>query len=432
MRIAIIGGGIAGLATAWLLQKDHDITLYEAASFLGGHARSIPVPCGDRVVYAETGFKYFFDGPYPTVMALMRTLGLTLRRCRASFSMTRTGHRVLVLPPRSPGHVGRLLANPQMLREAVGLYRFLAAGTELLTAKDWGPTLRQYVGRQPAFERIAGSFLYPFLASCWGAPQTLMPDFPAYDVLKVMRRGKGEGPGFYEIDGGVSTYVSALLSELGAARLLPGVGAARLQWTGVDWEVEDTSGDASPYDHVVIATSARHAGDLLSGVPEGAPLAALVRQFSHFDTHIVIHRDPGLMPERRADWAIVNVRVDGDAAWTTEWSGWRESLPVFRSWLPRGRPLPAGVVHEESFHHLVVTHASPALQRAIAAEQGRSGLFLAGMYTTDVDNHESALCSAVGLARALAPQSPNLQRLAASLDLERTSAFCRLHARDRT
>lgn len=412
MRIAIVGGGIAGLATAWLLQADHDVTLYEATPFLGGHARTIPVPCGNRVVYAETGFKYFFDGPYPTVIALMRTLGLDLRKCAGSFSMTRAGRPVLVLPPRSPGHITRLLANPRMLRETIGLYRFLGAGTELLTAKDWRATLREYADSQPAFAQIAESFLYPFIAACWGAPLTLMPDFPAYDVLKVMRRRKGEGPVFYEIDGGVSTYISALVSELGASRLLPGVGAARLLRSGTDWQVEDTRGNASAYDSVVIATSAPRAGDLLAGVAEHAALAALVRQFSHFHTNIVLHRDPGLMPERRADWAIVNVRVDADAAWTTEWSGWRESVPVFRSWLPPGRPLPEGVVHNESFHHLVVTNASPGLQRAIAAEQGRSGLFLAGMYTTDVDNHESALCSAVGIAKVIAPNSPNLGRLA--------------------
>jgi predicted NAD/FAD-binding protein len=197
---------------------------------------------------------------------------------------------------------------------------------------------------------------------------------------------------------------------------MTGVGAARLLWSGEGWRVEDTRGGAGAYDRVVVATSAPRAGDLLAGPTEGAPLAALVRQFLHFDTRIVIHRDPGLMPERRADWSIVNVRVDDDAAWTTEWSGWRENLPVFRSWLPPGRSLPEGVIHDHSFHHLVVNRASRTLQGAIAAEQGRSGLFLAGMYTADVDNHESALCSAVTLAQALAPDSPNLKRLAQSLD----------------
>ena len=51
------------------------------------------------------------------------------------------------------------------------------------------------------------------------------------------------------------------------------------------------------------------------------------------------------------------------------------------------------------------------LQRRIAGLQGRAGLWLVGMYAVDVDNHESALLSAVPLARALAPDSPNLQRL---------------------
>jgi predicted NAD/FAD-binding protein len=398
VRIAIVGGGISGLASAWLLQHAHDVTVYEAAPFLGGHARSIAVPCGERVVYAETGFKYFFDGSYPTLIGLARALGLGLRRCAPSFSMTRAGRGVLALPPRSPSQVARLFAEPRLLREAIRLYPILAAG---------------YVEGQPAAARIAESFLYPFVASCWGAPQAIMPDFPAYDVLKVMRRGKGEGPGFYEFDGGVSAYIAALIAELGAARLLPGVGAARLVREGRAWRVEDTRGDACAYDRVVVATSAPRAADLLAGPAEGAPLAALIGRFAHFDTRIVIHRDASLMPARRADWALLNIRVDPDAAWTTEWSGWREQAPVFRSWLPAGRALPEGTVHEQSFHHLVVTRESPALQRSIAAEQGRAGLFVAGMYTTDVDNHESALRSALPVAQALSPASPNLRRLLA-------------------
>src|SRR5262245_37504549 len=85
-RIAILGGGAAGLVTAWLLQPHHDVVLYEAAPHLGGHARTIEVPTPEGPVFAETGFKYFFDLSYPVVVALMRVLEIPLVRCESALT----------------------------------------------------------------------------------------------------------------------------------------------------------------------------------------------------------------------------------------------------------------------------------------------------------------------------------------------------------
>ena len=74
MKIAVVGGGIAGLAAAWLLKEAHEITLFESADYLGGHARTIPVDYGSTRVWAETGFKYLFPSTHPTVIALMRAV----------------------------------------------------------------------------------------------------------------------------------------------------------------------------------------------------------------------------------------------------------------------------------------------------------------------------------------------------------------------
>jgi predicted NAD/FAD-binding protein len=411
MRIAIVGGGISGLVSAWLLQHDHEVTLHEASAWLGGHARSIPVRFGNRTVYAECGFKYFFDDSYPTLVALVRALGLELRRFKGPLSLTRPGRDVLVLPPRSLRHVRRLLSW-QALRELVGFYGFLRGGLDLLAAGDWSVTLREYAERRAYTAGIAEGFLYPFLAASWGAPVDVMRDFPAYDVLKVLRRGKGEGPAFYEFCGGSSAYIGAIVAELDRVRLRVGVGVDALARRDGRWEVRDTDGGVASYDRVVVATSAPNALSLLAPVAEGARQAEALRSFRHFDTHIVIHRDPRLMPASPGDWGLLNVFVEGDKAWATEWSGYTERLPVFRTWLPRGYALPRDVVHEERFRHLVVTTESPALHRRIADLQGSEGLYLAGMYTTDVDNHESALRSAHAVGRALAPHAPNLARFA--------------------
>jgi predicted NAD/FAD-binding protein len=406
LRVAIVGGGVSGLATAWLLQEHHDVTLYEGTPFLGGHARSIAVESGSAQVFVETGFKYFFDETYPTLVAFARQLGLTLRRCKPSINIARAGRSLLVLPPRSLGQVARLFFSAGSLREALAFRRFLVDGHALVDARDWGPTLRQYAGSRPAIAAIAESFLYPLIASSWGAPLDVMPDFPAYDVLKVLLGGKSGGLGFYEFEGGSSTYVAALARQLGEARLRLGTAVQALARDGDrdGWRISDTAGQIDGFDRVVVATGAPQAHALLRTDPAASRHADVVGRFRHFDTRIVIHRDPSWMPPTRADWCTFNHRVEGRHAWSTEWSGWREREPVFRTWMPPGRPLPAGVVHDQSFQHLVMTAHSLALQRQVAELQGREGLYLAGMYTTDVDDHESALLSAAAVAKMLAPE----------------------------
>ena len=84
---------------------------------------------------------------------------------------------------------------------------------------------------------------------------------------------------------------------------------------------------------------------------------------------------------------------------------------VIRTWLPRGRALPSPLYGRRSFHHLLMSPENAFLQRRIAALQGAAGLWVTGMYAVDVDNHESALLSAVVPAQALAPGARNLERL---------------------
>jgi hypothetical protein len=86
-------------------------------------------------------------------------------------------------------------------------------------------------------------------------------------------------------------------------------------------------------------------------------------------------------------------------------------VDVLRTWLPKGRALPQPLYGQRSFHHLIMRPENADQQRRIAALQGAAGLFVTGMYAVDVDNHESALLSALAPARALAPRSENLARL---------------------
>jgi predicted NAD/FAD-binding protein len=121
------------------------------------------------------------------------------------------------------------------------------------------------------------------------------------------------------------------------------------------------------------------------------------------------------MPADPRDWCLINQFHRDGEAFLTEWCGWLERRPVFRTWLPAGRPLPKDVHYARPFEHLVVTPASPAMQQRLATLQGTGGLYAAGMYVTEVDIHESALQSALDVAAALAPESAGVRAYRAAI-----------------
>ncbi len=420
MRIAIIGAGVAGMATAWFLQHRHDVTLFEREEHLGGHALTCPVQIEDHQVYAETGPRFFWDSSFPYLMALLRLLGLRLTWCQLRVAFfQRLRQHTLVLPPRSLRQVFSLLRSPRMLRHVLSLHRLSQSTHPVAQARNWSPTLPEYLRQNGYPPTLGPEFIYPFMAACWGTSLADIQEFPAYSLLKGLRQAPGSNGGTYEIDGGTTEYMRTFGRELDRVQIRLGTGVRCIRPNN-GFVVEDDRGQQSHFDQVVIATSSRDAVELLSGLPAAADLLASIRGFRHFPTDIVVHGDPSFMPPRRADWANINLFDEGDHAWMTDWSGWRQELPVFRTWMPPQRELPKPLYQRRKFHHLLMTPQNITLQRRIRSLQGRAGIWIVGMYAVDIDNHESALLSAIVPAQTLAPESPNLQRLLGAVRADQT------------
>lgn len=410
MRIGIIGAGVSGMTAAWLLQHDHQVTLMDRADRLGGHIETLCVDVGGRSVHAELGPRFFFDSAYPHFLALLRVLRVPIRWCDfiVSFTDTVQSHTV-VLPPRNLRHAAALLQSPRLVRHVLSLRRLIEEQPLIAARRDYSITLRQHLETHDYPATFGPEFAYPFLAACWGAPLDLLPEFPVYSLLKGMPPGKK--PGSYEIDGGMARYVRALASELTQVDVRLGVEVGRIE-RNEDFVVEQADGVKHRFDRLIVATSSRDAAALLDGVPAVADMQATIGTFRHWEIEIAVHGDPSFMPRDRRDWANNNLFMDGEGrAWMSDWQGHRTGDPVIRTWLPKGRALPRPLYGHRSYHHVLMTPQSAILQRRIAAHQGRAGLWVTGMYAVDVDNHESALLSALVPVHALAPQSRNLLRL---------------------
>ena len=409
MRIGVIGAGVSGMTAAWLLQHDHDVTLFESAPRLGGHVETLPIVIGGSTVYAEIGPRFFFDTAYPYFIALLRVLSVPIRWTNASVSVTDVAERrTVVLPPHSLRHAATLLRSPRLVGHILSLRRLILEQPLVAERRDFSRTLRRYLEQKGYPASFGPEFAFPFFAGCWGAPLDRLPDFPVYSLLKGMPSGKR--PGFYEVEGGMSRYVRAFAEELNNVQKRLGVRVRRIE-RGTDFQVEAASGERLRFDRLIVATSSRDAATLLRNVPATVKMQRVVASFRHFEIEIAIHGDRSFMPPEQEDWAHNNLFMDGESAWMSDWQGLRAAVPVIRTWLPKGRALPNPLYMRRSFHHVLMTPENAVLQQRIAGLQGAAGLWVTGMYAVDVDNHESALLSALAPVRELAPQARNLRRL---------------------
>jgi predicted NAD/FAD-binding protein len=416
VKVGIIGGGAAGLACAWLLDGQHDVTLFERDDRLGGHAHTMEIDVDGRRVSVDAGFQFFGETPaYATFTRLLDLLDVSRRSYRATLTVYDSQRqRPIAMPPVRGGRPVWSSLTPSALGTMIRFRKFLAAVPAFVRRQDTTLTIGEYLQQQHLPRSFVDGFLLPLLVSFWCVDRSEFLRFAAYNALYYLGANMPSGlqaPRQSEIPGGMETYVDALVGELGSnTRLHAGTAIRAIEREGNGYVVLGDSGDRHVFDQVILATNAHHALELIEAVPELEPVCRQLRRFEYFDTTIAIHGDRRLMPRSESAWSVVNVRGHGPHS---SLSIWNSAAGVFKSWVSFDDALPEPLYAVATYQHGKVTPAYFDAQRRLKALQGRHGMWLAGLYAHDADSHESAIRSAVTVAQRLAPDSPRLGQLLA-------------------
>jgi len=416
VKIAIIGAGAAGLTTAWLLDQDHDVTVYEKDERLGGHADTINVTVGDQVVPIDAGFEFFSDVMFPTYKRLLNLLNVPTQPFDMIVNMydTRTGHNYL-LPPFRHGRVYLDALTPLKLIDMLRFQWVLRASGTLNKSQDSTITVAQFLEQLGLSEAYQTRFMYPYLQAGWGVSRAILETFSAYNVLRYSYLNKPDGfmpRGWQEVAGGSQQYIQALSDSLTRTRIRRGAGARCVSAVEGGYAVTDDSSSSAVFDQVVLATNANQAAALIDSMPDRAEVVRLLNGITYFQTTIAIHGDTRLMPPKRRHWSVVNIRHDDQYSQFTIWKKWKSAVPVFKSWITHDQRQPEPLYKVVKYWHPQVDAAYFTAQKMLQRHQGVNNLWLAGMYMHDVDCHESAVISAIKVAQALAPDSSRLRQLA--------------------
>lgn len=422
-RVAIIGGGGAGLTTAWLLENDYDVTLFEVNDRLGGHCYTIPVAHEGYTSYIDTGAEFFSDALFPHMMRLLKILDVPINRFVLTNTFFKTdGSDTIFLPPITKGKVAWESLRPSNLFDLIQFEIVLLKGQHILDIQDTGLTLKQFVDNLELTNGFKAEFLYPFMAAAWGVGSDDIQQFAAYDVLKyfVSNQPKGLDPIYWnEVVGGTINYINALAGQLKKTEIKLSSTIEDIVYHNNSYLITELNGNTSQFDHLVMATNSKDAAMLLQNIPEKQDVCTLLNQILYYHTSIAVHGDKRFMPNNESDWAVANIGYNGTSSAMTIYKPWLDGPnPVFRSWVtypvlpphasdPKPDPLYAMIDWWHPYINVDYFH----VQRAIQTVNGNHNLWFAGIYTVDNDSHESVILSAMRVAEGLAPTSERLKLL---------------------
>lgn len=413
-RIAIVGSGIAGLGTAWLLDGSAEITVFEAANRPGGHANT--VMAGEQPV--DTGFIVLNDRNYPFFETLLDELAIETRASDMSFAVsigdgaiewagdnwrTLFAQKSRLLDSRHWRMIADILRFNRQTRHLIE--------TDALPAVSLG----EFLDRNGYSDAFAARYLLPMAAAIWSTPTADMRAFPVgaflrffdnHGLLELSNR-----PQWKTIIGGSQRYVQAIAKRLGARlRLATPVERVRRDQDGAHLTL--ASGKTETFDHVVFACHADQTRAMLADA--SALESSLLSAFRFQPNRAILHSDIALLPQRRRVWAAWNYLADRDGVedqrvTVSYWMNRLQSIGGERQYVvslnPRVEPNARHVIREIEYHHPVFDGEAIAAQGRLDEIQGHNRAWFCGAWC-GFGFHEDGLASAVRVARGLGIDVP--------------------------
>lgn len=315
MRIAIIGTGIAGNVAAYKLRQQHDITVFEAGSYVGGHTNTVDVEESGERLAVDTGFIVFNDRTYPNFIGLLDEIGQASQPSVMSFSVQRedSGLEYGGSSLNSLFAQRRNILRPAFYRMIRDILRFNDATLEHVEELDESETIGAYLVRNNYSNEFVDQYLVPMAAAIWSAEPVAILDMPVkflvrffanHGLLQTTNR-----PIWRVIKGGSREYVRKLVAgHRDRIRLNSPVQTLRRVGDGV--ELHSASGGKEYFDYVFVACHSDQALSLLADATDAE--RDVLGAIRYQPNEAILHTDDSLMPTRRRAWAAWNYHIPQD------------------------------------------------------------------------------------------------------------------------
>ena len=439
-RVAVIGAGISGLATAHALRDSAAVTLFEAGDYFGGHAHTVDISLPRSVADAtpvlhgvDTGFLVYNERTYPNLIRLFAELGVETALSDMSFSVQAERERGgplewsgnslnTVFAQRRNLVDGRFLG---MLRDLLRFNRLTTRIAEAGTERELAQPLGDFLTANGFGAAFRDWYFLPMMGCIWSCPTAQMLQFPVATMIRFCHNHGliqiANRPQWRTVAGGSRRYVEKITAGIADKRLATPVRRVTRTVHGV---LVATDAGTERFDHVVLATHSDQSMAMLSDPSEAEQ--AVLGAIRYQPNRAVLHTDASVLPQRRAAWAAWNYErttaSGGDAAGVClhyllnklQPLPWQQ--PVIVSLNP-ARPIARSqVMAEYDYAHPVFDLAAIRAQADAPALQGQRNTWFAGAwmgYGFHEDGLKAGLAAAEGLRARLARDTGPADRRAA-------------------
>ena len=348
MKIGIIGAGISGLVAAEKLRHSHDVTVFEAGSYIGGHTNTIDVETPNGPLAVDTGFIVFNARTYPNFIALLDRLGVPSQDTIMSFSVKceRTGLEYRGADLNGLFAQRRNLLNPKFYRLLMDMLKFFRLGEAMLDADsdvDESESVESLLRRNKFSGQFVQQYFLPMGAAIWSSSYDSFRDFPIRFIAEFYKNhgllGVKDRPQWRVIQGGSKQYVRALThgwtDQIKLNTPVQRVVRNRVSDLGEPQSVSVmTDGQTHDFDHVIFACHSDQALRILGD--DATPIETeILSAFPYQKNVALLHKQFDVLPKQRrawASWNYFNPKQESDAATVTYNMNILQSLETDTVW----------------------------------------------------------------------------------------------------
>ena len=408
MRIAIVGTGVSGLVAAWLLQREHEVTVFEARDRIGGHTNTVDVDVHGRRFAIDTGFIVHNDRTYPTLQRIFAKLGVRTKPTSMSFSV-REDATGLEYSSQALLARRRNALNPRVLRMTRDILRFNRDAERILEDGDQVTPLGELLRARGYSKPFVDLYIVPMGASIWSTDPERMMAFPAHTFVRfLVNHGLTslvDRPTWFVVEGGSRDYVQRIITPF-ADRIRISSPVERIARNEHGVEVTVRGRPPERFDKVVVATHSDQALRMLADPSDAEHDVLGAIRYQKNDA--VLHTDASLLPRTRRAWGswnyLVPSRPEDKLIVTYDMNTLQrmdEAPATFCVSLNAGDRIdPSKVLYRTTYAHPLYTSESVAARARIDEVSGPRNTYYCGAYWRH-GFHEDGAVSALTVAKKL-------------------------------